>query len=77
MRSSRTIQERPRKRNQIKSVSLERSLGQSSRVETARVQKELKKVSLFSSKPWANIVAIKKDAAIDIVFKYIMLLYFK
>jgi hypothetical protein len=26
MRSSRTIQERPRKRNQIKSVSLERSL---------------------------------------------------
>jgi hypothetical protein len=41
MRPGRAIQSEA-KRSEFESVSLERSLGQSSRVETARVQKELK-----------------------------------
>ena len=35
------------------------------------------KVIAALAEKYSNIVAIKKDAAIDIVFKYIMLLYFK
>ena len=52
MRPSRAIQEMQRERIQIESVSLKRSLRQTAEFRCpARDQKELERVSLFSSKP--------------------------